>query len=167
MDAVVELIEAVTGMPVSEALGQGIVWIIVLSMFVEITPVKLNPVTMFFDWIKKLIREIGNALNGPVLDELAKQKKTMSDIRDTVDDNEIDRIRWEILDFANSCRNKRRHTREEFLHIINLNEKYHKILDERGMTNGQIDIEYEYIEGLYRKCLEENSFLCANGDDDC
>jgi len=159
VDAVVELIEAVTGMPVSEALGQGIVWIIVLSMFVEITPVKLNPVTMFFDWIKKLIREIGNALNGPVLDELAKQKKTMSDIRDTVDDNEIDRIRWEILDFANSCRQGKKHTHDEFIHIIELNAKYHKILNRRELENGIIDLEYGFITKIYARCEEEDDFL--------
>lgn len=133
---------------------------VILSIFIEITPIKINPISM-------LLKFIGRNINAELKAEISAVKADVQKIDNKVDNNEIDRIRWEILDFANSCRNKHRHTREEFLHIINLNEKYHKILDERGMTNGQIDIEYEYIEGLYRKCLEENSFLCANGDDDC
>lgn len=133
---------------------------VILSIFIEVTPIKINPISM-------LLKFIGRNINAELKAEISAVKADVQKIDNKVDNNEIDRIRWEILDFANSCRNKHRHTREEFLHIINLNEKYHKILDERGMTNGQIDIEYEYIEGLYRKCLEENSFLCANGDDDC
>ena len=133
---------------------------VILSIFIEVTPIKINPISM-------LLKFIGRNINAELKAEISAVKADVQKIDNKVDNNEIDRIRWEILDFANSCRNKRRHTREEFLHIINLNEKYHKILDERGMTNGQINIEYEYIEGLYRKCLEENSFLCANGDDDC
>ena len=133
---------------------------VILSIFIEITPIKINPISM-------LLKFIGRNINAELKAEISAVKADVQKIDNKVDNNEIDRIRWEILDFANSCRNKRRHTREEFLHIIDLNTKYHKILDERGMTNGQINIEYEYIEGLYRKCLEENSFLCANGDDDC
>lgn len=159
MDAIIEVIETVTGMPASEILGKGIVWFIILSMFVEITPIKLNPVTMFTNWIKKSIREFGNTLNGPVLDELAKQKETMSEIRDVVDDNEIDRIRWEILDFANSCRQGKKHTHDEFIHIIELNTKYHNILARRNLENGIIDLEYNFITKIYAKCEEDNDFL--------
>ena len=147
---------------------------VAMSVFVEITPIKINPVS-------SLLKFIGTNINAELKTEISDLKAEIADVKsqveltngtvhkvDTkVDDNEIDRIRWEILDFANSCRNKRKHTREEFLHIMALNAKYHAILDERGKKNGQIDIEYEYIEGLYKKCLENNSFLCANGDDDC
>ena len=43
--------------------------------------------------------------------------------------DEKDRIRYEVLDFANSCRNGRRHTKDEFQHIIDLNDKYEVLLD--------------------------------------
>ena len=140
---------------------------VVLSIFVEITPIKINPVSTLLKFIGSNINADLKAEISAVKTEIETTKESVQKIDNKVDNNEIDRIRWEILDFANTCRNKRKHTREEFLHIIALNEKYHKILDERGETNGQIDIEYDYIESIYRKCLENNSFLCANGDDDC
>lgn len=159
MDAIIEVIEAATGMSASEALGKGVLYFAIASMFIEITPVKLNPVTLFVDWIKKKIRAFGNMLNGPVLEELVKQKEAVNEIRDVVDDNEIDRIRWEILDFANSCRQGKRHTHDEFIHIIELNSKYHKILERRKLENGIIDLEYNYITKLYARCEENDDFL--------
>ena len=97
------------------------------------------------------------------VDEQGKQIKEQGDqIKDLdkkIDMNEIDHIRWEILNFANSCRNQQRHTKDEFEHIINLHEKYNQILAERDLTNGLVTIEYEYVEEIYRHCLEKNTFL--------
>ena len=149
-----------SGLDVQSLMSGALSLFVMFGIFVEITPIKINPVS-------SLLKFIGTNINADIKAEIASVKDTVQNVDNKVDEYEIDRIRWEILDFANSCRNKRRHTREEFLHIISLNEKYHRILEEHGMTNGQIDIEYEYIEGLYKKCLENNSFLCANGDDDC
>ena len=140
---------------------------VVLSIFVEITPIKINPVSTLLKFIGSNINADLKAEISAVKAEVTTTKEGLEKLDNKVDNNEIDRIRHKILDFSNTCRNNRKHTREEFLHIIALNEKYHKILDERGETNGQIDIEYDYIESIYRKCLENNSFLCANGDDDC
>ena len=66
-----------------------------------------------------------------------------------MDENEKDRIRWEILDFANSCRNNQQHTKDEFQHIITLNDKYEKLLALTGDTNGVFEAEYRYIQKIY------------------
>ena len=133
---------------------------VVLSIFVEITPIKINPVST-------LLKFIGSNINADLKAEISAVKDTVQKVDNKVDDNEIDRIRWEILEFSNSCRSGKRHTKEEFDHVINLNQKYHRILDEREEENGQVDLAFEYIRKIYCKCLENNSFLCANGDDDC
>jgi len=95
--------------------------------------------------------------------EIVKKLDNISDemtaLRAEVINNEIDRIRWEILDFANSCRNGRRHTKEEFDHILAQHKKYDKLLKSIGEENGQVAIAFEYIEKLYSKCMEDNDFL--------
>lgn len=123
------------------------VWIVVIGALslIEIAPIKIDPWKTLFKWI-------GNQL-------LGETKKTIDDLRKEVKDNEKDRIRWEILDFANSCRNGRRHSRDEFKHIIELDSKYRKLLSETDDTNGVFDIEIEYIKELYRERLERNDFL--------
>ena len=80
-------------------------------------------------------------------------------IESDVTNNEKDRIRWEILDFANSCRNNRKHTRDEFQHIVALHDKYQKLLEITHDTNGVFEVEYNYIQGLYAERMEKNDFL--------
>ena len=119
--------------------------VLVLSVFVEITPIKINPISSF-------LRFIGKTINADLKEEVDK-------LALKVDENSIDRIRWEILSFANSCRLGKKHTYDEFKHIIELNTKYHNIIESRGLTNGQIDLEYAYIEKIFKQCQLENKFL--------
>lgn len=129
-------------------------WTIVLgiSLFIQFTPIKINPWTTFFNWIGKLIL-------GDTTKKIDEVRKKIYQIEQDAKTNEKDRIRWEILDFANSCRNNRLHTKDEFEHIIALNKKYKKLLEETEDTNGVFELEYEYIKKLYAKRQEKNDFL--------
>lgn len=114
-----------------------------LLSLVEIVPIKLNPLSRLLKWM-------GEQLNGSIQRELQEIKRD-------VDQNEIDRIRWEILDFANGCRNHCHHSKEEFHHIVELNEKYHKLIQRNHLTNGVLDREYAYIEKIYEACLQKDT----------
>lgn len=83
---------------------------------------------------------------------------TLTELKKTMDENEIDRIRWEILTFANMCRRQMRNTKDEFVHIINLYHKYHALLEAQGRENGQITMEFAYISKLFMKLSEEDGF---------
>lgn len=126
--------------------------IIAIPTIIQITPIKINPWSALFKWIGKLITN--NACNK--LDSLVTQ---MDKLEKTIDANEKDRIRWEILDFANSCRNDRKHSRDEFQHIVDLNDKYKALLKKTNDSNGVFDIEFKYIKDLYAERLEKNDFL--------
>ena len=111
-------------------------------MFVQITPaIKWNPL----QWLGGLF--VGGLRND------------ISAVQIAIDENEKDRIRWEVLDFANSCRNGQKHTRDQFQHIITLNDKYRALLAKSDDTNGVFDEDYAYIVKLYRERLEKNDFL--------
>lgn len=134
-------------------------WAIVVfgSLFIQISPIKINPWSAIIKWIGKLIM---NEACGK-MDDLIKM---VNSIDKDVKENEKDRIRWEILDFANSCHNHRKHTRDEFKHIIELNDKYNTLLNATNDKNGVFRVEYEYIERLYNKLNEKDAFL-QQGDD--
>lgn len=119
--------------------------LIAFTGLIQIVPIKINPWSALFQWIGKLIT--GNACSK--IDDLIKQ----------IDENEKDRIRWEILNFANSCRNGIKHTRDEFQHIITLRDKYQQLLEKTNDVNGVFDVEYKYILDLYAERLEKNDFL--------
>ena len=112
---------------------------------VEVTPIKVNPLSWLLKWV-------GSRVNGEMLKRIDK-------LEANVDTNEMDRIRWEVLDFANSCRNGRRHTQDEFEHIITLVKKYEGLLKKCGKENGVFEMEYKYIVKLYEKCQQTNDFI--------
>ena len=123
------------------------IWVFIIGALslIEITPIKINPWNAIFRWI-------GDRLLGDT-------KKTVENLSKELKDNEKDRIRWEILDFANSCRNGRKHTKDEYVHILELDKKYRKLLVETKDENGVFDLEIKYIKKLYEERLDKNDFL--------
>ena len=132
---------------------------LVLSVFIQITPIKINPWTRLFKWIGKLINTESDKKIDEVIKKVDNLKQELNETQKSIDENEKDRIRWEILDFATSCRNGQRHTQDEFLHIITLNDKYRQLLAKTNETNGVFDVEYEYIKNLYAEKQKTNDFL--------
>lgn len=149
-------------------------WTIIIafigSIGIEIAPIKINP----WGWIlcqlssaltKNLsdkiddIFDMRNEQYDQITNAIKDTAEQMHKLNKRVDENEMQRIRWEILDFANSIKNGRKHSKDEFHHIIEMNQKYHDIISYRGLTNGVIDVEYEAILNEYRRCRDNNDFL--------
>jgi len=124
----------------------------IVGIFIEITPIPINPISIILGWI-------GKQINSEMKNDMRNLEEKITKLARRVDEKEIDDLRWEILDFSNSCMNGRLHTKGEFDHIVSQNQKYHRILEENGMKNGQVEIEYKNIERIYQKCIERNNFL--------
>ena len=143
--------------------------IIIISIFIQVTPIKINPWSALFKWIGKTITgDACNKIDGVIekvdkidglIIKVDKIDRDVDKINKDVMTNEKDRIRWEILDFANSCRNNRKHTKDEFQHIVALNDKYKKLWEATNDTNGVFEFEYNYIQKIYAERLEKNDFL--------
>lgn len=126
---------------------------LLITSVIEVTPIfKCNPITALFRWI-------GRKMTAEMMSEVKDLKGQVEEQGKDIQRNEMDRIRWEVLDFANSCRNGRKHTKNEFAHIIDLNKKYEALLEKTGEENGVFEADYEYVMGIYRHCLKENSFI--------
>ena len=121
------------------------------SLVIDISPIKINPWKAVLKWISRQI-------NGDVMDEIREIKKTLKEQQATIDDNEKDRIRNEVLSFATSCRRGIHHTKDEFEHIITVHGKYERLLEKTGDQNGVFTEEYDYIRGIYHDCQREDKF---------
>ena len=107
----------------------GMLAITVGSVCVEISPIKINPLSSLFRWI-------GNIMNKEIKDELSEVRGELSETKGVVkelekltDMNEIKRIRAEIFAFADSCRLGTKHTKENFEHIMDIHDDYEKLLE--------------------------------------
>lgn len=126
--------------------------VVFLSIFIEITPIKINPISAILKWI-------GEVTNKDVNEKLNIMSSKLEDVSERIDKIEINDMRSAILDFANSCMNERKHTKEEFEHIIDLHTQYEETIEKKGLKNGRVDLAFRYISDLYTRCLNENSFL--------
>ena len=146
-------------------------WLFILGIpsIIQIVPIKINPWTAVIKWVGKIITNDACSKMDDILTKINKidqletkidnLKTEVNDVKWDAMTNEKDRIRWEILDFANSCHNGRRHTKDEFRHIDKLNKKYIELLKKTNDTNGEFDMEYKYIQALYEERTRKNDFL--------
>lgn len=132
--------------------GVILILVTILGIFVEISPIEINPISFIIKWI-------GDIFNKNTREQLAAISAKLEDVSDRIDKIEINDMRSTILDFANSCMNERKHTKEEFEHVIDLHTQYEETIIQKGMKNGRVDLAFRYISDLYTKCLNENSFL--------
>ena len=101
---------------------------------IEILPIKISP----FTWLGKIA---GKLLGIESLD------KKIDAVSKKVDTNEIDRIRYEILQFSGSLRNGLTRTENDYQHIEELYKKYHEDLK----ANSYITSEMEFIRSIKNK----------------
>lgn len=128
-----EAIQTLNPADVWEMVQKAIVWLAGIGIVIDITPgIKVQPVR----W---LIKQLGNLMNHDMKEQLDQLQKDFTD-------HKVDSWRMEILEFQSSCINHRRHTKEEFDHIIDILAKYDKYIKDRKLTNGQVDVAHEYIQ---------------------
>ena len=134
-----------------EWLGGNWGWVIaVFCIFFEIAPIKLHPISWALGWL-------GKKLTGDI-------RKDIADLRKDVDEQRMSNIRSLVLDFSNSCLNGKRHTKEEFDHVIEENKTYESLVKRYEIQNEVYVEAYAYILRTYRKCLDGHKFLTATDE---
>lgn len=122
-------------------------WITILGTvtLIQIAPIRIDPWSTLLSWIRA-------ALIGELESDVKELKKDF-------DAEKVSSKRWNILDFANSCRNGRLHTREEWQHVISQLKEYEVLTDQKGIENGVIEEEAKYLRKLYAERNDKNDFL--------
>ena len=121
------------------------------SVVLEVTPVKINPWT----WV---LKGVGNRMNADIIKRLDEVEKQLKAQDAKIDNNEKDRIKYEILDFARSCRRKEQHTKEEFDHIFEQYDKYEVILAKLEQPNGKVTHAMKFVSSVYLEVIADDNF---------
>lgn len=112
---------------------------------IEIVPIKVNPWKWLFSWI-------GNAINGDI-------RKDLTELKRDFEETKTQDKRWRILNFANSCREGKKHTKEEWDHVISEMKEYENYTIKKSISNGVIEANAEYLRELYQERCRNNDFL--------
>lgn len=133
--------------------------LVLLAGAVQFSPIKVDLLALIGKHLNARIDEENKQRDKETKELISSMDKKIEDVSLKVDMHEIDRLRTVILDFANDLQHGQKKTKDNFMQVMELNEKYHSILKAREMTNGVLDIEYEFIKDSYRECFNDGSFL--------
>ena len=129
------------------------------GIVVEVVPViKWNPITSLLQWMgKRMNKELEEKVES-ISKEVNGVSKDVNSVKDDLQNHKVESWRRDILNFADSISYGKCKSKEQYLYIVSLHDNYEKYIDERGLTNGQIDTAYAYIQKKYTECLENNNF---------
>lgn len=153
MDAIIKLAEAMKGMSVSEFVGDATLLLVGLSAFVEITPIKINPISAFLKWI-------GSRINGEVISKVNKLESDIERIEYTEGERYAKSARTRVLRFGDEVIHGVKHSKEHFDDILlDIHEYDTYCIEHPEFENDRMQLTVQHIKETYRKCMEEHSFL--------
>lgn len=132
-------------------------WLAVLGVVVEVTPIKVSP-----------LKWIGRRLNSELREDVQNIEKRISDLEQKQIQKDIEAKRKLILDFANSLRQDKKHTVEEYENVIRTIDDYILLCEKYNIKNGYINIQAKYINdtyymlsktGKFKTCMETGELL--------
>lgn len=112
---------------------------------VQIVPIKIDPWSM-----------IGKALKGWLVGDIEVR---LDDLSSEILAEKVNNARWNVLDFANTCRQGRKHTHEEWQHCLNELSWYERYCEKHNIPNGVMEECSKYLRDTYQTRLEKNDFL--------
>lgn len=146
--------------------GGGGILFLLLSL-IEIAPLKLNPWSKFFGWL-------GRAFNAPALKEIKALRGELDTIRQTAQDTQnkldthisfdakkaADDAREAILHFNRELLRNMRHTREDYVDILQKIDQYETYCEENeDYENNRAVLAIAHIKHMYTERLEKRDFL--------
>lgn len=131
----------------------------VLLTLLQISPIKINP------W-SALARALGKALNKDVLDRLTTLESEQQEIKSELaaqkalsDKREADGWRADILRFNLELVERTRHTREDYIEMLDIIDKYEAYCDtHKDYENNRAVHAIANIERCYDDRLKNNDF---------
>ena len=118
----------------------------------EIVPIKINPWSTLFRWI-------GKGINGELKEQLSDLSSDVSELKSDFEMKKAEDMRWEILEFANTCRIGNEHSKDEWRHVMNQVSEYEEYTERKGITNGVIEEDTRFLRELYHERNLRNDFL--------
>ena len=148
-----KLIETLSTVSVGQVLAGGAGVVALVSVFIEITPVKINPVSKFLAWL-------GRKINGEVISKVDKLEDKITTMQKVNDEQEAINCRYRILRFGDEVKHGTRHSQEHFEQILADIDAYEIFCkDHKDFKNNKTRVTTERILDVYRECVETDDFL--------
>lgn len=113
----------------------------IICVFVEITPIKINPI----QWL-------GNRLFKSTNESISKMEKKL-------DEHIAQSYRNKILSFQNECLRNVKHTQEQFDEVLEAIDEYENYCKINEIKNGKTTEAIKFIKKVYQRTLLTHDFV--------
>lgn len=163
--------ETLLGMTIGQLVGRSVGILFVLSLFIEITPIKWDPLSSILKWI-------GNKMNDDIHKQINSLKDEVGSVNTKVDaleqkvevfkqdvkkDSDLSKAvsaRTHILTFGGEEARGQVHTKDEFDNVMTYMDVYKTYCDEhKDFQNGITVSTCKFINDLYDHNLSTCGFL--------
>jgi hypothetical protein len=103
----------------------------------------------------KIQKELSNSIKA-IANRQDDRDKKINDLKELFVDKQISDYRWEIINLADKIADGKRVSKEALRHAISTHAKYDKIIEEYGLTNGEVDISMDIINDELKRQMSEN-----------
>lgn len=121
--------------------GSALAIFIIISMLIEITPIKISPLK----WLGKHIN--------------ADMTSRMTKIETKLDEHIAESYRNNILSYQDRLLNGEIFTKEEWKKALKSCSAYKQYIEDNDLTNDLIDDAMDYIKHMHKQCLDQAKFL--------
>jgi len=145
--------EELLTMPLGSLIGgmAGIAFL--LSVFIEITPIKINPISKFLKWL-------GKKINGDTMEKLEQLEGEIAEIKETNEKQVVVNCRYRILRFGDEILHGVYHSKDHFEQILLDIDTYEKYCDKHhDFKNNITQATTEIILEQYKECRAKGTFL--------
>ena len=141
--------EAFMNLTLGQIIGRIAGVIAALSIFIEITPVKINPISALLRWFGKQINK-----------ELMDKVNTLETKVGALEKSDVIDCRVRILTFADEIRRGLRHSKETFDQVLSDIDTYERYCTEHPdfMNNKTVAAKAKILD-MYSECMDNNDFL--------
>ena len=141
--------EAFMNLALGQIIGRIAGVIAVLSIFIEITPVKINPISALLRWV-------GKQINKEIIDKV----NTLETKVGALEKSDVIDCRVRILTFADEIRRGVRHSKETFDQVLSDIDTYERYCTEHPdfMNNKTVAAKAKILD-VYSECMDNNDFL--------
>lgn len=151
------MLEYLSDISITEAAGRAALILAAIGVFVQIAPIKWNPLS----WIAK---KLGKAMNGEwqrQMDErMDKFESKIDKLEANMEESDAKMNRTKILRFGDEILRGQKHSKDHFDEILQSITEYDIYCENNpNFKNHMTDIVSKQIMATYEKCREENSFL--------
>ncbi len=84
-----------------------------------------------------------------------EMRKDIKNLTELFVEKQINDYRWEIINLADRISGGKVVSKECYKHAIATYERYEKIIEDRGLTNGEVEISIQIINDSYKQKLKE------------